>query len=238
MYTLPEVSTASSTSNALSEANHVITGSLNPARSFGPCVVLRSFPGYHWIYWLGPFLGSLLAVLFYRLIKVLEFETANPGRKHYPPARAFEQGFPMEGFTIARCAPSLAREPKPICSIDRDTDLQFAEDFNKQEAEVFEFDEENAISGADVMPPTAEDMRVLSRPTSDIGSMTGPGDRAANIDDILRSSSSRSSSKLPRSAGNDHLADQNAAGAFRAGSDAEKGELGGNYTVSGLKPTS
>lgn len=44
-------------------------------------MVLRSFPGYHWIYWLGPFLGSLVAVLFYRLIKVLEFETANPGRR-------------------------------------------------------------------------------------------------------------------------------------------------------------
>lgn len=26
-------------------------GSLNPARSFGPCVVLHVFPGYHWIYW-------------------------------------------------------------------------------------------------------------------------------------------------------------------------------------------
>jgi aquaporin related protein len=25
-------------------------GSLNPARSFGPQVVLRSFPNYHWIY--------------------------------------------------------------------------------------------------------------------------------------------------------------------------------------------
>lgn len=27
-------------------------GSLNPARSFGPCVILATFPGYHWIYWL------------------------------------------------------------------------------------------------------------------------------------------------------------------------------------------
>ena len=27
-------------------------GSLNPARSFGPCVVLATFPGYHWLYWL------------------------------------------------------------------------------------------------------------------------------------------------------------------------------------------
>lgn len=26
-------------------------GSLNPARSFGPCVVEREFAGYHWIYW-------------------------------------------------------------------------------------------------------------------------------------------------------------------------------------------
>ncbi|KAK4964887.1 Aquaporin-1, partial [Elasticomyces elasticus] len=40
-------------------------GSLNPARSFGPCVVLHKFPTYHWIYWLGPALGSLLAVGFY-----------------------------------------------------------------------------------------------------------------------------------------------------------------------------
>ncbi|KAG9958428.1 aquaporin-like protein, partial [Aureobasidium melanogenum] len=55
-------------------------GSLNPARSFGPCVILATFPGYHWIYWLGPFLGSVLAVGFYKFIKVLEYETANPGQ--------------------------------------------------------------------------------------------------------------------------------------------------------------
>ncbi|OAG10354.1 aquaporin-like protein, partial [Paraphaeosphaeria sporulosa] len=54
-------------------------GSLNPARSFGPDVVLGTFDGYHWIYWIGPFLGAVIAVLFYRLIKLLEYETANPG---------------------------------------------------------------------------------------------------------------------------------------------------------------
>src|ERR1700761_7706265 len=57
-----------------------LSGSLNPARSFGPCVVLHSFPGYHWIYWLGPALGSLIAVGFYRFVKMLEYETANPGQ--------------------------------------------------------------------------------------------------------------------------------------------------------------
>jgi aquaporin rerated protein, other eukaryote len=53
-------------------------GSLNPARSFGPDAVLGDFEVYHWIYWIGPFLGSILAVGFYWLVKGLEYETANP----------------------------------------------------------------------------------------------------------------------------------------------------------------
>jgi aquaporin related protein len=44
-------------------------GSLNPARSFGPSVVLHTFETYHWIYWVGPALGALLAAGFYRLLK-------------------------------------------------------------------------------------------------------------------------------------------------------------------------
>ncbi|KAL9581713.1 MAG: hypothetical protein Q9212_003733 [Teloschistes hypoglaucus] len=55
-------------------------GSVNPARSFGPCVILHSFYHYHWIYWLGPILGALLASGFYKFIKMLEYETANPGQ--------------------------------------------------------------------------------------------------------------------------------------------------------------
>lgn len=42
---------------------------LNPARSFGPAIAARSFPGYHWIYWLGPLIGSAVAVLAYKTIK-------------------------------------------------------------------------------------------------------------------------------------------------------------------------
>ncbi|RLV90935.1 Aquaporin-1 [Spathaspora sp. JA1] len=53
---------------------------LNPARSFGPCIAARSFPNYHYIYWIGPFLGAGIAAGIYRLFKVLNYETCNPGQ--------------------------------------------------------------------------------------------------------------------------------------------------------------
>lgn len=46
--------------------------SIAQARSFGPAVVAGSFPGYHWIYWLGPALGAALAAGFYKFLKYLE----------------------------------------------------------------------------------------------------------------------------------------------------------------------
>jgi aquaporin related protein len=48
-------------------------GSLNPARSFGPCVVV-GFTSYHWIYWLGPLLGSGVASGAYWLIYFIRQE--------------------------------------------------------------------------------------------------------------------------------------------------------------------
>ncbi|RSH95264.1 hypothetical protein EHS25_000350 [Saitozyma podzolica] len=50
-------------------------GSLNPARSFGPAVVLRDFSDYHWIYWVGPGLGATIAAGFYKMLKFLQYET-------------------------------------------------------------------------------------------------------------------------------------------------------------------
>lgn len=61
-------------------------GSLNPARSFGCAVAGRSFPGYHWIYWLGPFLGALIAAMYYRFVKWAHYEEANPGQDHTRPS--------------------------------------------------------------------------------------------------------------------------------------------------------
>ncbi|THV45321.1 hypothetical protein BGAL_0503g00060 [Botrytis galanthina] len=51
-------------------------GSMNPARSLGPAVITLSFPSYHWIYWVGPIAGAGLASIIYKLIKALEYETA------------------------------------------------------------------------------------------------------------------------------------------------------------------
>ena len=55
-------------------------GALNPARSFGPAAVSHTFATSHWIYWVGPFIGALLAVGLYWLFKFLQYELANPGQ--------------------------------------------------------------------------------------------------------------------------------------------------------------
>ncbi|KAF2432588.1 aquaporin-like protein [Tothia fuscella] len=55
-------------------------GSLNPARSLGPAVAGGGFPGYHWIYWLGPLLGAVISAGYYRFVKFFNYEEANPGQ--------------------------------------------------------------------------------------------------------------------------------------------------------------
>ncbi|GAM85475.1 hypothetical protein ANO11243_034820 [Dothideomycetidae sp. 11243] len=54
--------------------------SVNPVRSLGPCVVGRSFVHYHWIYWIGPFLGAIVAAGYYGFVKYLNYEEANSGQ--------------------------------------------------------------------------------------------------------------------------------------------------------------
>ncbi|KAF1955286.1 aquaporin [Byssothecium circinans] len=55
-------------------------GSLNPIRSFGPAVAGTQFPGYHWIYWVGPLLGGAVATGYFRFVKYFNYEQVNPGQ--------------------------------------------------------------------------------------------------------------------------------------------------------------
>jgi aquaporin related protein len=61
---------------------HFTGGSLNPARSLGPAVVLGKWPEYFWIYFLGPILGAMLASGFYGLLNMLRWKECNPGQDH------------------------------------------------------------------------------------------------------------------------------------------------------------
>ena len=88
-----------------------ITASLNPARSLGPAVVTHDFPGYFWIYWIGPGLGALLAAGFYRFFKAFNFDTVNPGAdfdEH--EARAFVFDEESAGSAAHATRPSIVAQ--------------------------------------------------------------------------------------------------------------------------------
>lgn len=108
--------------------------SLNPVRSLAPCIVNRSFTPYHWIYWVGPITGTILAVLIYKLVKALEYETAQGEEKvdEYRPVQHRRQSSlpvpsvhsvdipsaePKKG-PVAATAPKKPGDDMPTCYAD------------------------------------------------------------------------------------------------------------------------
>ncbi|KDQ16113.1 hypothetical protein BOTBODRAFT_107650 [Botryobasidium botryosum FD-172 SS1] len=56
----------------------IYTGAgMNAARAFGPAVV-SGFDSSHWVYWLGPFIGSLMATALYAFLKHIRYWKLNP----------------------------------------------------------------------------------------------------------------------------------------------------------------
>lgn len=47
---------------------------VNPARSFGAAVAAHHFPGYHWIYWIGPLLGAILAWSIWQILQWVDYQ--------------------------------------------------------------------------------------------------------------------------------------------------------------------
>ncbi|KAM4702340.1 aquaporin-5-like [Discoglossus pictus] len=50
--------------------------SMNPARSFGPAIIVGRF-SYHWIFWIGPLVGAIIASLIYNYILCPQHQTCS-----------------------------------------------------------------------------------------------------------------------------------------------------------------
>ena len=66
--------------------------STNPARSFAPALIAGTWPSW-WVYWIGPFLGGLLAVAAYRFtwLRNIEIEVAKLYHFEHDPHGIFHQ---------------------------------------------------------------------------------------------------------------------------------------------------
>jgi aquaporin rerated protein, other eukaryote len=51
-------------------------------------VTKGGFPGYHWVYWIGPILGALLAAGFYKFVKAMEFDQISPNIDEPAPKKS------------------------------------------------------------------------------------------------------------------------------------------------------
>jgi aquaporin Z len=83
--------------------------SLNPARSFGPALV-SWFWSAHWLYWVAPPLGALLAVIAFRLMTAGERDVLTGKLFHVPHYRSVFKN------VSAPCMPAMAAQEADVSS--------------------------------------------------------------------------------------------------------------------------
>jgi aquaporin related protein len=84
--------------------------SINPARSFGPAVVTGVWTNQFWIFWIGPLVGSIFAVMIYMTFKALQYDeqptrekaafrgTEEPGATTLDREKGFHNDTPLAGL--------------------------------------------------------------------------------------------------------------------------------------------
>ncbi|SPO23612.1 related to aquaporin [Ustilago trichophora] len=68
-------------------------GSLNPARTLGPNVVLGIFESYDWIYFIAPYSAAIITAGFYQLLKYFQYESANIGQDADDSKQVFKDAY-------------------------------------------------------------------------------------------------------------------------------------------------
>lgn len=68
-------------------------------------MVTGIFDKEHWIYWVGPAVGAIIAVVFYKFIKILEYEVANPGQDDDDKDLEIKEEMQKEGADLERGSP-------------------------------------------------------------------------------------------------------------------------------------
>ncbi|SYW76061.1 uncharacterized protein UHO2_03790 [Ustilago hordei] len=68
-------------------------GSLNPARTLGPNVVLGLFESYDWIYFIAPYAAAVVTAGFYQGLKYFQYESANIGQDADDSKQVFKDAY-------------------------------------------------------------------------------------------------------------------------------------------------